>query len=644
MNKISMRLGAAAAAALSLSATALAVPVIENIDPARQRVHERIVLRGSGFGSYVPGVSRVLFIGEGGTKTTLGGLPYAWRDDYIEIRVPVGDRNGGPVAKGPVAVRVVNADGPSNSSVMQILVSPNNALEFIEKTRLVDNADVSGFLGDGTFNQARTKDADVADINGDGYPDIIDNNSNNIGNDTHEVVYLNRFGLYFTPVNFEPRSAGDTDGPFLTTVPQNGVYPEDAVAYDGDWVDLTNDGLPDWVQAASRSNAQVRVVINGFQGQLGRFLESTRVWQVNPDYPSTSPDDISHVDVNFDGFVDVLAAFRFSPSAQLYLNDGGSTFGTSLTVSGANGSMHDGFFADYNADGFWDVILVNESGSASRLRNNGALPVPGFVLDGTVNESGFSGMAADFNADGVDDLAIAGAFDSNASVFINDPQNPGTFTKRSLPDVEQFTYDLEAADIDLDGDVDVIGTAVVTNANDNIRVWINDGTGVFSNATSPGTRDLFPTNGPYQRMSADVIDMDDDGDLDLYITGADGTGVFGFGAVTNQFWENRALGLSIGVSGTCPGTVTFDGQGATAGQPVILLRGAALQGRELPPGTPCPGLRLALQGFNVLSGTRAAPDGTFTIQADVPAQACGQFVQAIQFAGCASTSVSSIPD
>ncbi|MEO0972878.1 MAG: hypothetical protein AAFX85_07260, partial [Pseudomonadota bacterium] len=78
-------------------------------------------------------------------------------------------------------------------------------------TRLVNDFDVSGFLGPQNFNTARTKDADVADINGDGYPDLIDNNSNNLGNGTHEVLRINRLGLYFSPVNFEPVNASDTN-------------------------------------------------------------------------------------------------------------------------------------------------------------------------------------------------------------------------------------------------------------------------------------------------------------------------------------------------------------------------------------------------------------------------------------------------
>ncbi len=621
-------------------AGALAAPAIDSISPTAQRVHERIVLRGSGFGAYEPGVSQVTFTAAGGGATTAAGVPYVWRDDYISVRVPAGGTNG-PVSLGGVEVSVTMSDGTSAPMSAVIISAGGASFDLFEKSRLVSDVDVSGFLGDGDFNKARTKDADVADVNGDGYPDIIDNNSNNLGNGTHEVLRINRLGLFFTPINFEPVTASDTNGPFITTVLPDGNYVGDAVSYDADFIDLNNDDLPDWVQAASQANTFVRVAMNNFGGTPGRFVEDSNNWFPNPDFPSGSPDDIGHWDVNFDGFVDVLAAFRFSTRGQVYINGGGTTFSDTITASAPSGSMHDAFFTDFNDDGFPDVVLVNESGDAALFRNNRQLPVPAFNFVGSLNATGFAGSAGDFNADGLDDIIVVGTF--SAVVFINNPAAPGNFSRRLLPGAEQFMYDVELADIDLDGDIDAIGTAVVTNPNDNIRVWLNDGAGNFTNATDPGTGVVFPDNGAYQRMSADVIDMDLDGDLDIYVTGADGTGVFGFGAVSNQFWENRSLGLSLDPTGNCPGDVTFEGAGATPGEQVVVLRGTGLRPRRLPLISPCPGLPLGLQGVEVLTVFTADGNGNFGGDLSVPAANCGAFVQAVELASCRGTSVDSLP-
>lgn len=51
-----------------------------------------------------------------------------------------------------------------------------------------------------------------------------------------------------------------------------------------------------------------------------------------------------------------------------------------------------------------------------------------------------------------------------------------------------------------------------------------------------GAAALLPTIGAFQRLSADLLDLDGDGDLDLYLTGADSQG-----PVPNQLFDNTLL-------------------------------------------------------------------------------------------------------
>ena len=100
-------------------------------------------------------------------------------------------------------------------------------------------------------------------------------------------------------------------------------------------------------------------------------------------------------------------------------------------------------------------------------------------------------------------------------------------------------YDLEVGDINLDGTVDLIAAVITTVGTESVEVWMGNGDGTFDHITANGAVTLLPGLGNYQRLSADLIDFDLDGDLDLYLTGADGQNVgFGFGAVPNQFFEN----------------------------------------------------------------------------------------------------------
>lgn len=68
------------------------------------------------------------------------------------------------------------------------------------------------------------------------------------------------------------------------------------------------------------------------------------------------------------------------------------------------------------------------------------------------------------------------------------------------PDGE--TFGIALGDIDGDGDAD----AVVVDAYDDLEVYINDGTGIFSNGPTYGTADYF---------GVDLVDVDNDNDLDI---------------------------------------------------------------------------------------------------------------------------------
>ena len=512
------------------------IVAIESISPPQQRVHEIITLRGNGFGSFAVGVSKVTFADD--QLTIHSATPYVWRDDFIQVRVPVGERIDGinhPIPKTPSEVRVIGVNGTSEAYSFKVITAPGALLSFVQRTEIVNDMDVSTFLGDPNLNLALTKDAEIGDANGDGYPDLIDDTSNNLVNSTHAVLRINNAGKDFSAIAMEPLTPDD-EGKFATTVPPDGCYVVNAVSYDADFVDLTNDGLPEWVQAASHDGgARVRILVNNDRGVPGRFREDTATWIPSPSFPGW-PDDICHTDINHDGFVDISVGLRFSSQVQVFVNDGGKTFGPAIILSEPGGSMHDSFFIDANHDGHHDVIGVNESG-VSRLFLNTGDPDVSFTLAQAFDFAGLTGITADFNADGLADFVLAGV--DATGLFLNDPDNPGTFIQSSLPGVMGPAYDLEVGDINLDGTVDLIAAVITTVGNEAVEIWMGNGDGTFDHVTANGAQTLLPDLGNYQRLSADLLDFDMDGDLDLYLTGADGQDVgFGLGAVPNQFYQN----------------------------------------------------------------------------------------------------------
>ena len=362
---------ALAAVTLAMLTSAAFAVTLDSVSPERQRVHDLIVLSGSDFGPFVPGISKVVFETPDGAVRVEAARAYRWNDDQIQVRVPVGDATG-PTPQSELRVSVEGVGGVSGSLPFQLLVRGRAPLAFTERTRIVNDADVTGFLGNPEANKARTKDAHVGDANGDGWMDLIDNNSNNDSNNTHTILHLNQGGAGFNSMLWEPVEPGD-NGDFVVTILPGGVYHENGITYDADLIDLNNDDLVDWVQASS-SPSRVRIAMNDYLGVPGNFVEATNDWFGNQSPPG-SPDDIDDADINNDGFTDIAAAYRFSDKVDIFFNDGGTTFSGKVQLDGTNfASYHDIFFLDANDDGWVDALGANESGDSQLFWNNADPP------------------------------------------------------------------------------------------------------------------------------------------------------------------------------------------------------------------------------------------------------------------------------
>ncbi len=125
---------------------------------------------------------------------------------------------------------------------------------------------------------------------------------------------------------------------------------------------------------------------------------------------------------------------------------------------------------------------------------------------------------ADFNADGLEDLFVGGAAGQPGGLF---KQTANGFTQVESPALtaDASSEDMEAVffDADQDGDLDLF---VVSGGNSKAefspvyadRLYLNDGSGVFTKADQPGLAALTQSG-----KSVAIIDADQDGDLDLII-------------------------------------------------------------------------------------------------------------------------------
>jgi len=261
---------------LSAANNAAFAQSLDQLSPSVQHVHGMISLHGSGFGT-TQGESTVRF--SNGVTNVDAGRAYLWRDDRIEIRVPAGMRQSGatvPIPKDPLSVFVQTPLTASNALSFQVVTAPTGTLSFTELTNLVTNQDNSTALGSPNMNLARTKEAEIGDVDADGWPDIMDNNSANIANGTHHVLRLNNHDRSFTALALEPHSDADT-GDFATLVPPGGTYAGNGITYDADFADITGDGLLDVIQTMTTSATTnfIRLLINGRAGVAGQFTEDS---------------------------------------------------------------------------------------------------------------------------------------------------------------------------------------------------------------------------------------------------------------------------------------------------------------------------------------------------------------------------------
>jgi hypothetical protein len=265
--------------------------------------------------------------------------------------------------------------------------------------------------GDGTFpltpdwqsnDQAYNGHLDIADVNGDGWPDVavaVLGNSSTI--DNAAKLYLN---------------AGGT----LSSLP-DWQSAETANAFGCAFGDVNNDGRPDLAVATGWAYSPEHRFNNYVYLNIGGNLATSASW--------TSDDDnhyqgVLWVDANGDSWLD-LVGVPSGTETQIYANLGG-TLETTASWQTSDSSGQDGIMAacgDIDGDGYRDLFATDNTqlGGSGYLRQYGGLTSGYFSA--TSDWSYFTGYGsavalADVNNDGHLDLA-SGAWWEQLRLFFN---------------------------------------------------------------------------------------------------------------------------------------------------------------------------------------------------------------------------------
>ena len=269
--------------------------------------------------------------------------------------------------------------------------------------------------------------------------------------------------------------------------------------------DFNGDGAPDlaWAREASPGN-QMMVQLNRGNGSF----------RVAVGYPAaTRSTDISAVDLDGDDDLDLVVVSQGDSLANatidLYINNGDGTF-AHRTAQGGDGPRKL-VLADLNGDDRPDIAMTNywsSEGDISVLLNRG---------DGTfgaqtryvVGDDPSGITASDLDDDGDVDLAVAlGTADGQLEVHLLANNGNGTFTAPAVVSIATFTGSPVVAAADMDGDTD---PDLVVSGQGAQQVWtlINTGGLTFATASYPAGFTSFDLR---------LADLDTDGDVDVVTT------------------------------------------------------------------------------------------------------------------------------
>lgn len=222
-------------------------------------------------------------------------------------------------------------------------------------------------------------------------------------------------------------------------------------------------------------------------------------------------------------------------------------------------------FVDIDNDGDYDLFNGNSPGRNRlyrNLENEDFQEITTTAGIANLNRVTTSTIAFDCENDGDMDLFALNSETQN-EFYMNNGTGVFTLATRGLEDkteTDKYSLSATAADYDNDGDVDVL--AVKRNTNN--KLWINNGTGSFTDGAAAAGVIIDYTK--YNANGANWADFDNDGDLDLVIS------AMRAGSMTTpllQIFKNNGSGVlqnissqvNIGMSGYSVLVGDFDNDG-----------------------------------------------------------------------------------
>ena len=250
---------------------------------------------------------------------------------------------------------------------------------------------------------------------------------------------------------------------------------------------------------------------------------------------------VNFIDINNDDKLDIFISNGPSGGQDnfLYINNGDGTFSSLVNdpIVEDFGKSDGATFADVDNDGFIDAFVVNWYGQDNFFyhnNGNGSFSYLPNVEMGEIGTHSETASWADIDKDGLVDLYVSNSGQNNSAeenLFYknNGNLNFSRLTNGDFVTETDFSRSVNFTDYDNDGDLDLFVTNESNQAND---LYQNEGDGTFVKIESG----LIVTSHK-KSMSSSWGDIDNDGDLDLFVANA---GYFEEQA--NQLFRNEGNG------------------------------------------------------------------------------------------------------